>query len=61
MLSDRASVSPYAGVSTNLASAHEKSVAVTLDDEDVVGVQGTLGAALHLRSVRLAADYNSRR
>ena len=53
-----ASVSPYAGISAYLARAHEKAAAVDLDDERVVGVQGMVGAAMHLSAVRLAAEYN---
>jgi hypothetical protein len=53
-----AAVSPYAGISTYLASAHEKTSAVTLDDENVIGVQGTVGAAVQLSKARLGVEYN---
>ena len=53
-----AAVSPYAGVSTYLASAHEKTSAVTLDDENVIGMQGTVGAAVQLSKARLGVEYN---
>ena len=56
-LASWASVSPYAGVSTYLARSHEKTAAVDLDDESVLGAQGMVGAALHLSGVRLAAEY----
>ena len=51
-------VSPYASVSTYLATAHEKTAVVTLDDERVVGAQATMGAALQLSKARLSAEYN---
>ena len=53
-----AAVSPYAGVSTYLANAHEKSSAVTLDDETVIGMQATVGAAVQLSKARLGLEYN---
>ena len=53
-----AAMSPYAGVSTYLASAHEKTSAVTLDDESVIGMQGTVGAAVQLSKARLGVEYN---
>ena len=51
-------VSPYAGVSTYLASSHERSSVVTLDNEHVMGAQGMVGAALQLSAVRLGVEYN---
>ena len=53
-----AAVSPYAGVSTYLASSHEKSPVVTLNDERILGVQTTAGAALQLSRARLGLEYN---
>ena len=53
-----ASVSPYAGISHYLARSHEKTTAVTLDDETVAGSQGSFGAALNIAAARLAAEYN---
>jgi hypothetical protein len=53
-----ASVAPYAGASGYLASSHEKASTVSLDDERVLGVRATAGAALHLSGVRLAAEYS---
>ena len=52
-----ASISPYIGASTYLAHAHEKSSLVDLDDENVVGVQGTIGAAAQLSVARVSAEY----
>lgn len=53
-----ASISPYAGVSTYLSSSHEKTLAVSLDDERVLGVQGTVGAVANVSMARLAVEYN---
>lgn len=53
-----AAVSPYAGVSTYLASAHEKTSAVALNDENVIGMQATVGAAVQLSKARLGVEYN---
>ena len=52
-----ASIAPYVGGSTYLASAHEKSSLVTLRDENVLGVQGTIGAAAQLSLARLSVEY----
>ena len=53
-----AAVSPYAGVSTFLASAHETTSAVTLSDEKVLGVQGMVGAVVELAKARIGMEYN---
>ena len=53
-----ASVSPYAGVSTYLSSSHETTSAVALHDEDVLGVQGMVGAVIELSKARLGVEYN---
>ncbi len=53
-----ADVSPYAGVSSYLAASHEKTTAVNLTDEHVLGAQAMLGATLRLSKARLAAEYN---
>jgi hypothetical protein len=52
------SVSPYVGGSTYLSTAHEKTTAVDLDDENVVGGQAMLGTAVQLSKARLALEYN---
>jgi len=57
-LSRWAAVSPYAGASTYLSSSHEKTAAVDLDDEHVLGAQATMGAAVQLSVARLAVEYN---
>lgn len=53
-----ASLSPYAGVSGYLASSHEKTTAVNLDDERVLGAQANIGAALQISAARLSVEYN---
>jgi hypothetical protein len=53
-----AAVSPYVGVSTYLSTSHEKTAAVTLDDERVVGAQAMVGAAVELSVARLGVEYN---
>jgi len=53
-----ASVSPYVGGSTYLSSAHEKTTAVNLDDEHVLGAQAMVGAALQVSKARLGIEYN---
>jgi hypothetical protein len=53
-----ASVSPYAGVSTYLSSSHEKSAVVDLPDENILGAQAMVGAALQISRARLALEYN---
>lgn len=53
-----ASVSPYAGASTYLSNSHERTTAVNLDDEHVLGAQGMVGAAVQLSAARLAVEYN---
>ena len=54
-----ASVSPYAGVSGYLATSHEKSKVVNLDDERTPGLRGTLGAELRLSVARIGAEYTA--
>jgi hypothetical protein len=53
-----AAVSPYVGVSTYLSSSHETTAAVSLSDENVLGVQGMVGAVVEVSKARLAAEYN---
>lgn len=53
-----AAVSPYVGVSTYLSTSHEKTVAVSLDDERVLGAQAMIGAAVQLSAARLGVEYN---
>jgi hypothetical protein len=57
-LSRWASLSPYAGVSSYLSTSHEKTTAVNLDNERVLGGQAMLGATLQLSVARLGVEYN---
>lgn len=52
----RATVVPYAGLATYLSNSHEKTAAVNLADEHVIGVMGTVGAELQFSVLRLAAE-----
>jgi hypothetical protein len=49
-------VVPYAGLATYLSSSHEKTNAVNLTDERVIGAMATLGAELQFSVVRVAAE-----
>jgi len=53
-----AEVSPYAGVSSYLSTSHEKTTAVDLDDEQVLGAQAMIGASVQLSVARLGVEYN---
>jgi hypothetical protein len=53
------SVSPYAGVSGYLNSSHEKSDVVSLEDENIVGVQAMVGAVAQISVARIAVEYNA--
>lgn len=55
------SLSPYAGVSSYLANAHETSAAVDLADERVLGVQAMIGAAVRISVVRIGVEYSTAR
>lgn len=50
-------LSPYAGVSGFLSRAHERTTKVELDDENVLGAQGTVGVALQVSGLRIGAEY----
>jgi hypothetical protein len=54
----RFSVSPYAGVSTFVSGSHEKTTAVDLKDEHVLGAQATVGVVTQISIARIAAEYN---
>lgn len=56
-----ASVAPYAGVSSYLSTAHEKSEAVSLADENVLGGQAMIGAVVQLSVARIGVEYNTAR
>ncbi len=58
VVSDWGSISPYAGISTYLSHAHEKTEAVNLKDEYVSGAQGMVGAVIQIYLIRLGAEYN---
>ncbi len=57
VMSNRISLSPYAGVSATLARAHEKATAVNLADENVLGAQGMVGAVAQIGPAKVAAEY----
>lgn len=50
--------SPYAGVSGYLARGHETTSKVALEDESIVGVQGTVGVAVRVWLLSLGAEVN---
>ena len=50
--------SPYAGVSGYLSRGHETTSKVDLEDESVVGVQGTVGMAVRVWLLRVGAELN---
>lgn len=58
IFSDWISISPYAGLSGYLSSAHENSSLVNLKDENIFGVQGMLGAVADISIARLGVEYN---
>lgn len=51
-------LSPYAGLSGYLARGQEHTSKVELEDENVLGAQGTLGVALGISVVRLGVEYS---
>jgi hypothetical protein len=53
-----ASVSPYAGVSSYLSTAHETAAAVDLADENVLGAQAMVGAVVQISAARIGLEYN---
>lgn len=58
LFSDRTSISPYAGLSTWLSRAHEKTDVVNLKDENIWGLQGMLGTTAQIYFFRLGVEYN---
>ena len=58
LFSNWASVSPYVGASTYLSRAHEQSSVVDLRDENVLGVQGTIGAAARVSVATVGVEYS---
>lgn len=53
----RVSISPYAIASASLSRSHEKSAVVDLMDENVLGVQGTVGASARISVATVAVEY----
>lgn len=51
-------LTPYGGVSGYLSRGSEHTPKVALEDENVLGVQGTLGVAATVSVVRLGAEVN---
>jgi hypothetical protein len=60
-LTSWAAVSPYAGFSSYLSMAREKSAVVDLDNAYVGGSQVMLGAVLELSGARVGVEYNAAR
>ena len=58
VFTDWTSISPYAGVSSYLSHAHEKTEAVRLNDEFVEGMQGMVGASVQVSVARIGVEYN---
>lgn len=55
---DVAFLSPYAGVTGYLSRGHEKTSKVSLDDENVFGVQGVLGVSARISVISVGAELN---
>jgi len=51
--------SPYAGVSGYLSHGRETTDKVSLDNENVVGLQGMVGLAVRVWTLRLGAEFNA--
>jgi hypothetical protein len=54
----RIAISPYAGVSSYLASSHERTAAVALQDERVLGAQAMVGAVAAFSLARIGVEYS---
>ena len=52
------SVSPYAGVSSYLSTSHERSAAVSLSDETVLGARGMVGVTSVVSVARIGVEYS---
>ncbi len=52
---------PYAVISGYLSRAHERTSKVDLRDENVLGVQGTVGLATQLSVLRIGVEYTAAR
>jgi len=51
--------SPYAGVSGYLSRGRETTDKVSLEDESIVGLQGMVGLAVRIWTLRLGAEFNA--
>lgn len=51
-------LSPYVGVSGYLSRGREHTAKVTLDDENIFGLQGTVGAVARVSALRLGAEIS---
>lgn len=58
VFNDRTTISPYVGLSTWLSRGHEKTDAVTLKDENILGLQSMVGATAQIYFARLGVEYN---
>ena len=50
--------SPYAGISAYLAHAQATTSKVSLDDENILGVQGMIGVTTYVSFLRIGAEMN---
>lgn len=50
--------SPYAGISTYLARAQATTSKVSLDDENILGVQGMVGVTTNVSFLKIGAEMN---
>ncbi len=55
------SLSPYVGVSSYVSTAQEKTAAVSLSDETVVGARAMVGVTGEVSKLRLGAEYSAAR
>lgn len=53
-----ARLAPYAGISSYLTATHEKTNAVELHDEQMIGVQACTGLVVKVAALHVAAEYN---
>ena len=50
--------SPYAGISTYLSSVQATTSKVSLDDENIIALQGMIGFTTHVSALRLGLEMN---
>ena len=58
IIDNKLSLSPYAGVSSYLSYAHEKSEVVNLEDEDIAASQAMVGTTVQVYFATLGVEYN---